>query len=146
IKGSFGTADRVPMLRAWVNLPRLGVLSTVDFLVDTGADRTVPHPDDAAELKINHRLLGAHATLTGVGGSGSYAAEQALLVLGDGVGLWYLATVIYIATPNASNEGYPSLLGRDVLSRMRMTYDHTNDLLEFDVLSFDHRSEAPAGS
>jgi len=123
IKGWFDGADRVPMVVAWVNLPRLRVLAPVTFLVDTGADRTVLHPDDAAELGIDARVLGAGVNLAGVGGSGVYRPERALLVVGDGISLYYLGMTLYIATPDAANQGLPSLLGRDMLSHFRTTYD-----------------------
>ncbi|MGH2632485.1 MAG: retroviral-like aspartic protease family protein, partial [Tepidiformaceae bacterium] len=104
-------------------MPRLGVLARIDFLVDTGAEQTVLHPRGAAMLNIDHRALARHVNLSGVGGSGSYAPEFAVLAFDDGGAFVYLTTTLFVAAPSSNNRHYPSLLGRDTLGHFRMTYD-----------------------
>ena len=56
-------------MRVVVELPRLGVIDHVDFLVDTGADNTVLNPRAIERLRIDRtRLHPPDARRRGIGG------------------------------------------------------------------------------
>lgn len=100
-------------------LPRLGIRGYVDFLIDTGADRTVLHSCNTIVLGIDFRRL-RRSTLeemSGVGGSDKYYREDALLIFIDEDGnLYRFSGQVYLAQKSNPNTSPPSLLGRDVLN------------------------------
>lgn len=61
-----------PYLRAGITLPRLGIGSFVNFLVDTGADFTALHPRDIGALGLDYTQL-LPETLGDLGGVGGHA-------------------------------------------------------------------------
>ena len=124
------TVSGFPYVRADLILPRLGIVATVDFLVDTGSVSTVLHSDDADDIGCPFDSLVLPTELEGVGGSVTYYRESALVKLGNESDLLDFAVEISIAKPGATTDGLPSLLGRDVLNRMRMEYDFPQERLE----------------
>ncbi len=71
IQGYFSTigATRRPFVYASLQFPVLSDLHFgVEFLVDTGADRTMLSPSDAARIGIDLSTLSLGARSTGVGG------------------------------------------------------------------------------
>lgn len=116
----------------WANLflPRLGVLGAVDFLIDTGASLTVLHPRDGVRLRCPFDTLALPVEFQGVGGVHTYYRETAIVVFDDDGEEQDFRIEISIAMPGSSADGLPSLLGRDVLNRVRMEYDFTQRRLE----------------
>lgn len=127
------------MLRARLIVPRFGIDDEVNFLVDTGAVRTSLHPFDAGLVGFPFDELRDPFDLVGVGGSSAYYREPALVVIAGIRGDYTFDITLTIAKPeppSASNprpvvNRLPSLLGRDVLNRMRMDYDFGGGRLEF---------------
>ena len=122
IKGYFRSGVRplpAPFVQAEVYLPRLGVRGYVDFLIDTGADRTVLHSCNTIVLGIDFRRL-RRSTLeemSGVGGSNQYYREDVLLTFIDEDGnLCRFSGQVYLAQKSDPNTSPPSLLGRDILN------------------------------
>ena len=128
IDGYFSTAG-VPYVRAHLALPRLGVAGSFDFLVDTGAASTVLHPRDGAGLDCPFNQLVMPIEFEGVGGTQTYYLEPAMLKLGDSDDMDPFSIQLSIAKPAPSVDRLDSLLGRDVLNRLRMEYDFPQGLL-----------------
>ena len=124
------TALGLPYVKVRLFLPRLGVVGQVDFLVDTGAVSTVLHSDDAEDIGCPFDQLVLPAAFQGVGGSLTYYRESALVRLGNDDAPVDFAAEISIAKPGSTADGLDSLLGRDVLNRLRMEYDFPQNRLE----------------
>ena len=129
IVGRF-TDDGLPYIGGFVTLLRLGVRGRVRFLVDTGSDTTVLHPDAAADLGCPFDLLDNPAEFISAGGALLYYMEPALLSFDDdNGGAWEFEIDISIAKPGPVTDGLDSLLGRDLLNRMSMEYDFPHNRL-----------------
>ena len=128
-----------PILRARLLIPRLGISGSVNFLVDTGAINTCLHPHAGQRIQIPFDELRAPRSAIGIGGSQQYYQEPALVALTDSDGERRFRITLSIARPQlptASNPRpvvnlLPSLLGRDVLNRLRIDYDHPGGRLRF---------------
>ena len=140
IAGSFNPAGQ-PLVKSRLVVPRLGVDDEIDFLVDTGADSTCLHPADGQYIRFPYDELVVSLDSEGVGGSYPYYREDAFVVFYESDGSRARAFDIILAvarpeTPTSSNprpvvNRLPSLLGRDVLNRLRMEYDFPARRLEF---------------
>ncbi len=130
IVGWFDARER-PRVRARLIIPRLGVSGRIDFLVDTGATVTSLHPDDGRRIGCPFDELRDPRNMVGVGGSNQYFREPAIVVLYRGSGVRTLDIELLVSKPQPTSVSdprpvvnrLPSLLGRDVLNRMRMDYD-----------------------
>ena len=132
IAGRFNQAGQ-PVVRSRLVVPRLGVNDEIDFLVDTGADSTCLHPVDGEYIRFPYDELAIALDSEGVGGRYPYYREDAFVVFSESDNDRYRAFDIILAVarpepPTQSNPSpvinrLPSLLGRDVLNRMRMEYD-----------------------
>jgi hypothetical protein len=122
-----------PVVEARVVIPRLRIAAFVSLLVDTGADFSTIHPEDAHTLGIDFRHAFAGAVPTAVGGVGGTAhefREPAILIFRHISGERdELLLQLGIAAPSESNRGLPSLLGRDALSHYRLTFQETAGLV-----------------
>ncbi len=130
IAGWFNEVGR-PYVEGRVIIPRLRVNHANPFLVDTGADSTCIHPSDAREVGIPFPQLGNRRGSRGIGGMSQYFLEPAIISFEDGNVTRLYAVELLIAEPNESNDGLPSLLGRNIINNWRMVYDPTNGVLEF---------------
>ncbi len=128
-----------PTVRARLDIPRLDVSHSVQFLLDTGADVTTIHPRDAISAGVPFGRLRASTTVGGIGGQSTYYQEPATLVFTDDVERQAYSYHITadIAKPEDVSDEIPSLLGRDIIDRWRMVYDRTDGILEFTVRSAD---------
>src|SRR4051794_13573744 len=123
------------MLAVVVQLPAWSTSGDIDFLVDTGASRTVLHPADAYRLRVpfDDLVPAEHARAWGTGGVAAYAEEPASLRFVDAGRPFDLDFRIWIALPDPYNVRLPSLLGRDVLQYFRLTVDLREPLVTLDV-------------
>ena len=87
-------------------------------MVDTGADVTCLHPGDLRPLGIETRFVpdGSAIEARGIGGSGRYFEEIAVLQFEDERETRYYAVNLYIAERNEDMNSLPSVLGRDVIN------------------------------
>ena len=138
IVGRFDDWGR-PIMRARLIIPRLGISGLVNFLVDTGASTTSLHPHAGRRLRIPFDELRDPHSAIGIGGSQPYYREPALVILTDSGGECKFLITLSIARPQLPTPSnprpvvnlLPSLLGRDVLNRLRIDYDHPGRRLWF---------------
>ena len=125
IVGWFGFDGR-PFVNVRVTIPRLGVQREVEFLVDTGSDRTCLNHRDAANMELFPEVLRADdmSSATGIGGSSRYFREDAHIEFIDTVGGQFHEHALSLGIADLSDTPLtiPSLLGRDILNRYNMVY------------------------
>ena len=135
VRGSFRGAARRPYVDAQIVLPRFGVTTRVPFIVDTGADTTIIHWNDRRRLLApDGRPLAADASFqgdveaTGIAGARvEYGSEDAALVFDTEEGGRLLARVRVHIELGRSARPVPSLLGRDLLSELRLDFNMPAD-------------------
>ena len=128
-----------PFVKARVIIPRLGVQREVEFLVDTGADRTCVNYRDAVNMGLFPEILrGSEMThAEGIGGASRYFREDARIefIETDDERPYEHTLSLLIADLSDAPSLIPSLLGRDVLNLYRMVYAPAERRLELDAPS-----------
>ncbi len=134
LAGYFGSRTGRPYFDARLILPRLNVTSDITFLMDTGSDGVVLHPDDSRHLLLDYSDLIPSPDLSlGVGGLVADYTENALLVFTDATNQYVYEMPISIAPNSTHMREMPSLLGRQVLDDWHITYRASRNLLIADV-------------
>jgi predicted aspartyl protease len=119
--------------------------TNVSFLVDTGADQCVLMPADGVRSGIDYTKLTGDEAIGGAGGTTKMFVEPAFAVFWEpGVGLRLYRISMLIAPISPDLAQTPSLLGRSVLDRWKMTYDPSAKSLVFDVVSADQTIPVPS--
>ncbi len=113
----------------------------VSFVFDTGADRTILMPLDARDLGVNYAALRNPNQARGIGGTVETHTEpaRAFFVDDDDHILHGYEIALGICQPSQSAGQIPSLLGRDIIDRWRVTYDKSEAELAGEVISSDAR-------
>lgn len=144
LRGRFGDSSGRPYIEGRLIIPRLNLRSDISFLVDTGADRSVLLVDDAAKMRIDYSALRVgERTSVGIGGTTRHYVEPALVTFEEaGKRLHVYEIELAIARSDRKLRRVPSLLGRDILDRWKMSYDPSRGRLTFDVVSTDHTFDA----
>lgn len=139
LQGRFGDTSGRPYLSGRVIVPRLNVAGNVSFLFDTGADFTLLMPADAAIMNIDFNALQSPSSSFGIGGPAIAYVEPAnvVFVSRDGDRLFGYNIQLYIQHPTVSAMRVPSLLGRDIIDRLRVTYNKSTNELLADIVSCD---------
>src|SRR4030042_48768 len=83
LRGRFGDTSGRPFIEGRLILPSLNINGDISFLVDTGADRSLLHPDDGIRLGIDYTKLTGNAESVGIGGICHYFVEPALIVFSE---------------------------------------------------------------
>ena len=130
IAGYFA-ADGSPYVKARVNLPRLGVVGDVNFLVDTGTDTTILHPTTGEELDCPFDELTNPIDVISASGTRTYYAETAVVSLYDGEVRHDFRINLHIGKPDPITDSLDSLLGWDILNDMEMEYTPRRGQLSF---------------
>lgn len=140
LQGRFGDTTGRPYIEGRLLLTKTGTTSDVSFLVDTGADSSLLMPADALRMAVDFGALRGTGDSVGIGGAARTFLEEAALVFSEpGRWLYVYSIDLRIAAPSPDIMDMPSLLGRDVLDRWRMTYDPGKDQLKFRVRSWDQK-------
>lgn len=125
------TLASVPYVRAVITIPSTGKSVNASFLIDTGADMTVIHPQDGLRL-FSESEIDSIPNPIEVGGAGHgrryYPIDAELSFLHDHGEVQMVAITAYIAeaTNNVTTE---SLLGRDVLGSFIMNFDQAGEVV-----------------
>ncbi|MEE8337766.1 MAG: aspartyl protease family protein [Dehalococcoidia bacterium] len=140
LEGRFGDTTGSPYIEGQVSLPRLGVVSNVSFLVDTGASRSVLGAVDVRAMGVDISDLRGSVPVDGIGGTEYCFEEDAYLLFSDDEKTFYYRIDLLISSRSADDElRLPSILGRHVLHRWKMYYSPTDPqpTLAFEVVSDD---------
>ena len=139
LKGLFRSETGAPIIEGHVAFPRLDRRGQIFFLVDTGAYGTVLMPRDCGKLKIDNGMLVNPTTSQGIGGISGGFTERVVLSFSDEQYKYVYVLKIAISAPTSFNQGFPSLLGRDVLNRWRCVIDFHCSRVTFAPRSWDLR-------
>ena len=118
-------------------LPRLGWSGNVSFIFDTGADTSLLMPLDARRMGIDYGLLENEVSTLGIGGTSENFIESAYLAFVGDETLYGYEVELHICKPADELMTIPSLLGRDIIDRWRVTYDKSASELLAEVISSD---------
>ena len=120
-----------------VLLPRLGWSGYVSFIFDTGADTSLLMPLDAQRMGIDYGLFENEESTLGIGGASENFIEPAYLAFVGDEALYGYEIELHICKPADELMTIPSLLGRDIIDRWRVTYDKSVSELLAEVISSD---------
>ena len=120
-------------------MPRLKAAGNVSFIFDTGADTTVLMPAESATLGVDYGELKNPFVSHGIGGPAPNYIERAhiMFVSNDMTQIYGFNVQLLIHHPSPDAMRVPSLLGRDVIDRLRVTYDKSTNELLATVVSCD---------
>jgi hypothetical protein len=138
LRGRFEGARGRPYLDGQLVIPRLSLEAGLSFLVDTGADRTVLMPTDALNMGVDYSGLTTYERSIGASGISTSFVEEGYVSFTEASGTTHFFRIdLRIVPPVSGLEGVLSLLGRDVLNRLRMNYDPVKGRLTFAVVTSD---------
>ena len=118
-------------------LPRFRLDYEIDFLVDTGADTTTMHPEDAITMNVPYHKLRRGPSAYGIGDVQANFEETAFVVFAEGDKVRVYGIRLSIPEPSPHNMNFPSLLGQDLMGNWRMVHDPSRDILTFTVVTAD---------
>ena len=130
-----GERPAVPRIRVDILVGAMRQPVRVDFLVDTGADRTTLMPGDISALGLDLRLDAFdRSQATGIGGSVQTRQAPATLYFADdetpgGLRRVNLTIDLLMTEDAQAATRLPSLLGRDFLNRCACVFDPANNRL-----------------
>jgi hypothetical protein len=125
-------------------IPRLSLRADASFCIDTGADRTILLPSDAARMGVDRSLLRNMSSTLGIGGATNMFDEPATIVFSEGLDRVYVYDVtLKIAPLTRGLRDVPSILGRDVINHWRIDYHPTRGRLVVEVQRADRTIELP---
>ena len=122
-----------------VLLPRLGWSSNVSFIFDTGADTSLLMPLDGQRMGIDYGRFENEVPTLGIGGLSENFIESAYLAFVGDEALYGYEIELHVCKPAEELMTIPSLLGRDIIDRWRVTYDKSALELLAEVISSDAR-------
>ncbi len=121
IAGYFAS-DGSPYIWCRLTIPGLDVVGSVRFLVDTGSDTTILHPDAGSLIGCPFDQLTRPVEFISAGGTHVYHTEPAIIEFYDDDMPQEFELDLYIGKPNPATDGLDSLLGRDILNELEMEY------------------------
>ena len=124
-----------------VLLPRLGKKGNVSFIFDTGADTSLLMPLDGQRMGIDYGRFQNEETSLGIGGTSENYVESAYLAFVGDKALYGYEIELRVCKPSQDLMTIPSLLGRDIIDRWRVTHDKSVLELLAEVISSDAQQE-----
>lgn len=144
LRGRFGNTTGRPYIEGRLAFPRFNTKGDISFLVDTGADRSVLMPTDAARLLIDYTRLQNQIESIGIGGKSIQYPERAIVTfLEQGKRLCVYEIDILIHAPDPLLAKVPSLLGRDIIQHWALLCDRTKNALSAEVAHVDIEISVP---
>ena len=129
IAGYFA-ADGSPYVWCQLTIASLDVVGSVRFLVDTGSDITILHPDAGTPIGCPFDRLTRPEEFISAGGTHVYHREPAVIEFyADDSAPLEIELDLCIGKPHPVTDGLDSLLGRDVLNQLEMEYAPRRDQL-----------------
>lgn len=121
----------VPYVRAGIYAPSIKKWVVSSFLIDTGADATIIHPQDSLRLYTRTQINSLpNPTMFGGAGAGKphYPVDAQIIFLHDHGEMQEVPTTVYVSDPS-HNVQFDSLLGRDVLGSFIMNFDQAGQTI-----------------
>lgn len=132
------------MIDAHVSIPSIKASGFVTFLIDTGADCTTLTQADGRRLHIDYSRLTTEDHAVGYSGSTSdYLCEGIVTFSEIGVVEYNYKIELRVTKPDSNMPELfviPSLLGRDILNRWKLSFDPAAKTIVADVISCDRSS------
>ncbi|MEW5694000.1 MAG: retroviral-like aspartic protease family protein [Candidatus Hydrogenedentota bacterium] len=111
---------------------------SINFLLDTGASRTVISDKDAIFLKVDYdKLRKSSEKMFGIGGSvETYILDDTILIFKTNIGQLELKLPVLFLKHNIETMKkddsikilrIPSLLGRDVINKLKLIYNQPDN-------------------
>jgi hypothetical protein len=130
----------VPAILGKVYIPQWNISGIVRFLIDTGSEGVMIGPSDVVNLRIPYHRLPYTAGPQGIGSHPSNVYPvKAELLFADLTTDYFYDITIDISDPRQANPRNPSILGRKVLNRWRILYDHPNNVLDIEPSQYDRK-------
>ena len=127
-------ADGSPYVWCQLTIPGLDVIGSVRFLVDTGSDTTILHPDAGTRIGCPFDRLDRPVEVISAGGMSVYHTEPAVITFYDDDDMpRELEPDLYIGKPDPVTDGLDALLGRDILNELEMEYAPRRGQLKFSL-------------
>ncbi len=150
IHGRFGDTTGRPYVEGKFAFPhqRENTWAWCSFIIDTGAERSVLVPVDARRMGLDRTQLAQPASSLGIGGNANGHNEFAFIVLGDDeLGeLYRFDVTAFIPEDSADMQEIDgSVLGRDVLDKVRLVYDKPAGEVTFEVKQSTHTMPVSPG-
>ena len=149
IPGRYGDTSKSPYVESVISIesqfPRL-LPSDISFLVDTGASVTTIAPNDGCRIGVDYGALRNQQGISGIGGEARAYIEPAILCFGGSSKIYVYQLPILFLEPLEEYMQYPSLLGRDILSKWKMVYSPQENHLSFEVKVSDSSFPYPSGA
>jgi len=130
LTGRYGDTTGRPYIEGRLLLPRLGLSANVSFLIDTGADTTTLMPLDGTSQGVDYDDLRNPTQCAGFGGKNIGFREYGLVAFSDGIAVFMYRSRFMLVKPKRGIMTIPSVLGRDILNRMIVTFDFSNKRIE----------------
>jgi hypothetical protein len=140
LTGHYDTNPGRPLIEGYIDIPSLQVRGFVLFLIDTGSDRTVLMPADAKRLKVDYSKITDTDHSLGSGGPSLDYVCPAIAMFGEtGIAMHSYRVELRLPEPKPELFIAPSLVGRDILNRWRMSFDPEKRTIIADIISSDRR-------
>lgn len=144
IRGHFN--DGCPHFVGHVFLPGVGLGGMVDFVVDTGATDTVLAPAQLTLLKAKYdQLIGEEKndTYVGFGGEMEGKIVDAVVALRDLKYEYEYRVALMVLKPDFRQDwllGLPSVIGRDIIKRLRLVCDFPRGIMAASPANWDRKT------
>ena len=136
----FGYFDKGrPYIEARLTIPTLECDRHIPLVFDTGADSTILMPQEGTRFQINYERLRFDGTASGMGGVVNHSVVDASISFWSDLAVYNYRINLLVCPPEENLMAIPSLLGRDVINKWRVTYDGPNSVLSAEDVNYGRR-------